>query len=163
MQEEVLKSCTPVAKKEHKCMYCNGVIPIGEKYCRDTIKYERTIYDWVAHADCCSVAVKLDMFSNDDDGLDDCGFQENIDEYLFSHYVPEGREYLPEHIDAMSRIEQVRMILADWDKPEFKRRRIKRDLAELDSYEKLTPWGEKRRKELVDELDALNIQLSKSH
>ena len=125
-------------------MYCNGVIPIGEKYSRDTLVYEGTVYDWIAHEDCCTVANLLDMFSKVDEGLGDYDFNEFIYEYLAENYRDAETDDLPEHIDNMKRIDQVRMIISDWDKPFIKIPRLKRQLLEYKE------WYSSRRLSLPD-------------
>ena len=126
---EILKTLTPTARKEHRCMFCGSVIPVGERYRRDTIKYDGDVYDWICHEDCVKVAHLLDMYDNVDDGLDGCMFQEYLSEYLYEHYVGKGEEDLPERIWNMTNIERVRMVIADWDKPSFKIPRLRNMIA----------------------------------
>ena len=40
---EVLRNITPVARKEHRCEFCGGVIHVGEKYNRQTNVYDGSI------------------------------------------------------------------------------------------------------------------------
>ena len=78
----------PTARKEHKCMQCGAIINIGEKYERNTIKYDNQIYDWVSHLECEKVIDLLNMSDYDDgEGIDSDCFIEFIREWLFdNHY-----------------------------------------------------------------------------
>lgn len=76
---EVLNSWHPVAKKEHRCQYCGGVIKVGKKYMRQTNVYEWHIYDWICHCDCEKIASELDMFGRTwRDGIDADEFNEFV-------------------------------------------------------------------------------------
>ena len=75
---KILKLREPIAKKEHKCMLCGGVINKGEQYKRQTCIYNGSIYDLVCHSHCSFLASKLDMYDYCDDGLDGEAFKENI-------------------------------------------------------------------------------------
>ena len=86
---EVLKTTAPVARKEHKCMFCGGVISIGEKYDRQTNLYNGTVYDWVCHTACSQVACHLNMSDDCDEGLDDDGFKECLNQYVYDNHYDE--------------------------------------------------------------------------
>ena len=45
---KVLRDKTPVARKEHRCNFCGGVISVGEKYNRQTNVYDGRVDDWVS-------------------------------------------------------------------------------------------------------------------
>ena len=64
----------PTARKEHKCIFCGGTIKVGEKYERQTNKYDNQIYDWVCHLECQEVTGLLNMFDNDETDTYDEGF-----------------------------------------------------------------------------------------
>lgn len=72
------------ARKDHKCMWCGGVISKGQTYERCVFKID-DVYTWKNHVHCKEVASRLKMFdnwSNDEGGLDDEGFRYCIeDEY----------------------------------------------------------------------------------
>ena len=44
---KVLRLIKPIANKEHKCMFCGGIIKKGEQYERQTNINDGSIYDWV--------------------------------------------------------------------------------------------------------------------
>lgn len=85
---EILKSIKPIARKEHKCMFCGGVISIRQKYDRQTCVYDGSVYDWITHEECIEIASKLDMYDGcDDNGLNDESFIECINQYVYdNHY-----------------------------------------------------------------------------
>ena len=85
----------PTARKEHKCMFCGGIIKVGEKYVRQTNLYEGQIYDWIAHLECQEVTGLLNMFDNDmGEGINGEDFVEYLQEWLFDkHYNDETDTY----------------------------------------------------------------------
>lgn len=77
---ETLKQLTPVARKEHKCMWCGGIIPKGEKYERGTYLFDGYVYDWINHISCAILVQKLNMLDYADEGITKDDFNEFIDE-----------------------------------------------------------------------------------
>ena len=87
----VLRLIKPIANKEHKCMYCGGIIKKGEQYERQTNIFDGSIYDWICHKRCSFLASKLDMYDDcDDDGLDGEYFSERIDDYVYDNHYDES-------------------------------------------------------------------------
>lgn len=77
----------PTARKEHRCMWCCGTIKVGEKYERQTLKYDNQIYDWVSHLECKELTSVLNMYDWDNgNGITEDIFQEYIQEYLYNHH-----------------------------------------------------------------------------
>jgi hypothetical protein len=76
-------------------MYCGGIIKVGEKYERQTNKYDNQIYDWVCHLECQEVTGLLNMFDYDNgEGIDGEHFTEYLQEWLFGkHYNDETDTY----------------------------------------------------------------------
>jgi len=72
----VLKHKTPIARKQYKCMLCNEIIEIGEKYDRTTVVYEGKIYDFICHERCDELWDELNMSDEyeDDDIASQCFF-----------------------------------------------------------------------------------------
>jgi len=64
----LISSSSPVARKDHRCNYCGGVIPKGEKYNRDFLIYDYP-YSWKNHFRCGMIASKLSMFDDCDEGV----------------------------------------------------------------------------------------------
>ena len=71
MSVSVLKQETPIARKEHRCMFCGGGIKKGEKYSHEVFITDGDIDDQKMHL-CCNKAVK-EFFDPYDEYLDvDC-------------------------------------------------------------------------------------------
>lgn len=84
---QVLKSIKPIARKKHKCMFCGGVISIGQKYDRQTCIYDGSVYDCITHEECIKIASKLDMYDDCDEGLNGEEFIDSIQQYVYdNHY-----------------------------------------------------------------------------
>lgn len=96
-----LKTTHPTARKEHKCMWCCGIIKIGEKYERQTNLYDGQIYDWVAHLECKEVTGLLNMFDYDynGEGINENDFQESIQQYLYEHHYNDDTDSYDEGFD----------------------------------------------------------------
>lgn len=88
---EILKNIKPIARKEHKCMFCGGAIPIGMRYDKQTCVYDGSVYDWITHEECVKIAHELNMYEGcDDNGLDYESFLKSINEYVYeNHYDDE--------------------------------------------------------------------------
>ncbi len=57
------------------------------KYNRQTNVYDGRVDDWVSHCECSKLACELDMFDDCDEGLDDDGFIDNLNQYVYdNHY-----------------------------------------------------------------------------
>ena len=59
---KVLRDKTPVARKEHRCNFCGGVISVGEKYNRQTNVYDGRVDDLVSNCECYDLACELILF-----------------------------------------------------------------------------------------------------
>lgn len=101
-----LKTLEPIARKEHKCMYCGGAIKKGEKYERGTYLNDGYIYDWIAHISCTDLASELNMWDNVDGGLSEDDFREFINdkyaEIMSDNYndIWESEEFImPDFLD----------------------------------------------------------------
>ena len=96
-----LNESYPTARKEHKCMWCGGTIKVGEKYERQTLKYDSQIYDWVCHFECRKITGLLNMFDYDydGDGINENDFQECIQQYLYEHHYNNDTDIYDEGFD----------------------------------------------------------------
>ena len=82
-----LKETRPVANKEQVCNWCGSKIVKGEKYNRQTILFDGSIYDWVSHLDCLELTGLLNMFDYDyGDGINEDIFKECVEEYIYEHH-----------------------------------------------------------------------------
>ena len=79
------------ARKAHVCNYCGFVINKGEKYQTSTY-FNDMIYTWKAHIECQSIASKLDMFDDADDGVTGELFYEIIIEEFKEIWIKLDRE-----------------------------------------------------------------------
>lgn len=77
---DVLDAHIRIARKEHKCNYCCGIIKIGEKYDWSKFSNYGEIYEWKAHLSCCDIASELDMADSSDDGITKERFMRIIDD-----------------------------------------------------------------------------------
>ena len=85
---EILKETNPVAKKDHVCQFCGGVIKEGERYNRTTISYDGDVYDWKSHLHCLELTATLDMNQYCEDcGLTEEGFKDAISDYIQDNHL----------------------------------------------------------------------------
>ena len=75
----VLKETHPTARKRHFCGLCGCAIEKGQKYTRQTCA-DGDIYDFVAHEECCGVAVELDMYN-------ECCAYEGLTSEIFCEFI----------------------------------------------------------------------------
>lgn len=81
---ETLNTSTPIARKEHRCDYCGGIIHKGERYERQTNKYDGQLYTWKCHTHCACLASDIEPW---DEGISDEDFRNWIDEFVYdNHY-----------------------------------------------------------------------------
>lgn len=59
MSDGVLKRQHPIARRRHKCELCECVIETGQRYERQTISANGSIYDFVCHEACSELATDL--------------------------------------------------------------------------------------------------------
>lgn len=104
----VLKDSHPVARKEHRCMLCEGKIEKRQRYYRQTCVYDAAPYDWTEHDECHEVARELYMYKDcDDEGLTDEIFREDIDEFIWNNFSEEENDRLYN----LSYYEKVKIVL----------------------------------------------------
>ena len=104
----VLKDSHPVARKEHRCLLCNGTINKGQRYYRQTCVYDAAPYDWIEHDECHEVARELYMYRDcDDEELTDEIFREDIDEFIWDNFSEEESD----RIYNLPYYERVRIVL----------------------------------------------------
>jgi len=75
---QTIESKEVKARKEHRCDWCCGIIPIGEVYDRQTFVYDGDIATWKSHISCGALASKLGWFDECDEGLSEGDFYEEV-------------------------------------------------------------------------------------
>jgi hypothetical protein len=102
---DILRTSTPIAKKDHKCNYCGFLIPKGEKYIYTPIKGDH-FFVWKSHLKCQRLAEELDMFDGCDEGVTENDFYEFINEEYHSRWLDEenGLKTWKERFDFVSQI-----------------------------------------------------------
>lgn len=92
-----------IAKKQHKCNFCNGTIEVGEKYKWIKNVFDGEIYEWKSHTSCDKLVSVLGMYDRCDDEVTEEDFRESIqDEYQLimptqykEEFEAEGFSYPP--------------------------------------------------------------------
>ena len=112
---KVLRDKTPIARKEHRCEFCGEVIHVGEKYNRQTNVCDDRIYDWVSHCDCTQLAYELNMFDDCDEGLDDDGFIDRLNQYVYDNHYDDKIDDIAKDWQ-LPRYELVRKVLDELNK-----------------------------------------------
>ena len=85
----VLKQIYPIARKEHQCFFCGGIINKGEKYFRQSVECDGSVDDITTHINCDKLADKLKMYDeygSYDEGLSSDGFAEAIYDYVKEYH-----------------------------------------------------------------------------
>jgi hypothetical protein len=86
----LLKQIYPIARKEHQCYFCGGIINKGEKYSRQSVENDGSVDDITTHINCNNLAEKLKMYEgfygDYDEGLSSDGFAECIFDYVREHH-----------------------------------------------------------------------------
>lgn len=91
---DVLSESTPKANKEHRCMFCMGIINKGEIYNKQVIKNDY-IYTWINHIKCGELAHKLKMYDDNwGDGIGSDEFMENVYQFLYDSLSEEEHDGL---------------------------------------------------------------------
>lgn len=116
----VLKDWHPTARKEHQCPFCAHIIKPGEKYHRQTVAYDGTVYDNILCEECNEVLGLLYEYWEYEDLTGSEEFMERVWDVLES-YMPK------EEVHKMTNHEQVVEVLKHKDeilkeKQEFKKK-----------------------------------------
>ena len=85
---EMLSRKEVKSRKEHKCMFCNGMITKGEIYVSTSLKNDGEIYTWKNHLKCGKLTGELDM-DYDGEGINSDLFMEYVYEFLNSNLSEE--------------------------------------------------------------------------
>lgn len=95
---ELLEKTTPTARKDHRCDFCGGVIQKGEKYERQSIANDGSVYTWKSHKVCNDIADEIqDRYS---EGVTADYFQEQVDD-LYIIMFGEGCDFSQESLQKL--------------------------------------------------------------
>ena len=70
----------PIARKQHKCNFCGGIIEKGEKYDNATLEFDGTVYTWKSHLHCLNIASEYDFDTWIKDYVHDNHYDDEIDD-----------------------------------------------------------------------------------
>lgn len=88
MIEEIERN-QPIARKEHRCDFCRGIIKKGEKYDNATLKYDGSLYRWKSHLHCLELASTVAAEYDEGDGITADSFEEAIWNYVCKYHYDE--------------------------------------------------------------------------
>lgn len=106
---DVINSKTPIARKQHRCDYCSGIIEKGEKYQNDTIVFDGSIYTWKSHLHCMHLTSEMHGYETDE-GLNPDDFQRWIDDYVYEYHYDYEKDDVCEEWQNKSVAELAKMI-----------------------------------------------------
>lgn len=86
-----MKITNPIARKEHTCNYCRGIMQIGQRYMRG-IYFSKGLYEWKAHTYWENLAVRLANYYNEEITKHD--FKNYVKEAMYSHIY---KKYVFDH------------------------------------------------------------------
>lgn len=73
---QVLDNHDRIARKQHTCSYCRGIIEKGKTYEWAKLAYEGELYEWKNHKECGFIAHQLWQYIGPDEGMTEEDFQE---------------------------------------------------------------------------------------
>lgn len=114
----IIRSNEPIARKEHHCMFCGGVIQRGEQYDRYTI-VDGDIYDFVSHIHCMNLTWMLDI-DEYNEGISDYDFKCAIQDYVREHHpdwdyknIAYCAKMIYDEIDGPAKLKSYQTVLRD--------------------------------------------------
>lgn len=103
----LLGATKPKARKDHRCDFCNQIIPKGSVYEKDTYIGDDGLYRWKNHVYCRELAAKLKWFEDWDEGLTGDGFREGVFEEYKEIMTAEGFYSIHTPITFQERLDKV--------------------------------------------------------
>ncbi len=88
-----------VARKEHRCDWCEEAIKKGEKYHYETFIFEGKFYDWHSHLACSRVVSAIWDYADPDEGMSSDQFDESCHEVCREFICPDCPEWNKEYDD----------------------------------------------------------------
>lgn len=89
MSDGVLKILHPIAHKKHKCELCECAIEKGQKYERQTISENGSVYDFICHDECSELITDLRFQKTMEESADADSFQSGLVSYNEDYHHPE--------------------------------------------------------------------------
>lgn len=86
---DILDEKNRVARKDHTCDYCGGIIKKGEEYNWAKLINEGRPYEWKAHKDCIMVSTALWDYVDPDMGMSEEDFFEATRDFCETFCCPE--------------------------------------------------------------------------
>ena len=86
-----------IARKEHRCDWCNETIHKGEKYHYQTFIYDGVIHDWKSHLSCERIVSAIWDYIDPDDGMTDDEFSEGCADVCREFICPDCPEWSKEY------------------------------------------------------------------
>lgn len=78
MSEGVLKILHPIACRQHKCELCECAIEKGQRYERQTISENGSVYDFICHEECSELITDLRFQKTMEESADADSFQSGL-------------------------------------------------------------------------------------
>lgn len=96
---EHLETKNVIARKQHKCDWCERVIEKGEEHERQKFKYDGELCEWHSHLACSRVASAIWDYADPDDGMDSWMFDEVCAEVCREFICPDCENWNDEFHD----------------------------------------------------------------
>lgn len=88
-----------VARKEHRCDWCEKIISKGEKYHYETFIFEGEFYDWHSHLSCSRVVSAIWDYVDPYDGMTSDDFDQGCTDVCRGFICPDCSEWNKEYED----------------------------------------------------------------
>lgn len=98
----------PVARNEHRCDFCGGIIRKGEKYNNQSLAFDGTAYSWKSHLHC--LALTKEMWNYVEEGISSGEFEAWIQEYVYEHHFDKEADDIEEEWSNKDTSELAKMI-----------------------------------------------------
>lgn len=89
MSNGILRIQHPIARRRQKCQLCECMIEKGQKYERQTISDNGSVYDFICHEECSELSTDLRFQRTMEEGADADSFQSGLACYNEDYHHPE--------------------------------------------------------------------------
>lgn len=93
----IIEQKNKIARKLHRCDYCNELINKGEEYEYQKNIFDGDFYEWHTHLSCAHVASAIWNYCDPDDGMDDQQFQDGCQEVCQRFICPDCSKWDKEY------------------------------------------------------------------